>query len=234
MNEKARTRIGVLSAAALLIGTCAIFRSGPGTHGTLIEGKPVSFWTGKLRHAEEDVDLLVRLLRHSDETTPALVRQLSLAESPTRNALNWVWRNLPLGMRRYIPEPRTPSDLRAGAAWGLFLLGNPETHGQLPTETEARAILPAVKAALADKNDLVRLNAAACLGNFQCLATQAVGLCAVGLNDPFYGVRFNAVNSLSKLASVDSEAIPLLRQSLNDANPDVRKRAAQALEKPPK
>jgi len=85
--------------------------------------------------------------------------------------------------------------------------------------------VPALTEALADREPIVRYNAAGALWNLREAARPAIPALQVALKDQDGGVRFQAAGALRALGQPPGEWLEVLRQALKDNDPDVRKRA---------
>lgn len=205
------------------------------SHGPLIKGKPVAYWTRHLLHGSKIApDAISTLAAEKSVAIPALVQQLSLPDSAARGFPKNLWRRLPAMLRKWVPEPITPAEFRAASAFALDMIYRDEillTHTRVPSLAEAEMMLPGLARALQDRDMNVRRFATRALGNLGAVSTQAIDSCEAALKDPDSSVREEAIRALGRLARSDEKAVPRLKSALTDSRPEVRKEAAEQLER---
>ena len=203
----------------------------PESRGPLIQGKPASYWTRRLRADQVDPEVINAVASEKSVAIPALVQQLSLPDSTVKDFAKRLWLRLPAALRNRVPEPTTRAELRGGAAHALVVVCRRRSIARTgPTLSEAQLMLPALNRALQDRDARVRSFVTVALGYLGVISAQAIDACDVALKDQHWWVRANAVHSLGRLAKSDERAIRRLRSALADSHPQVHDLAAQRLE----
>jgi HEAT repeat protein len=100
---------------------------------------------------------------------------------------------------------------------------------RLGRQRDARAVVAAVVAALADNRAVVRKMAALVLGDLAVEAATAVGALAAALRDPDEGVRRRAAVALGQFRTEARPALAALHAALSDEDDGVRSFAATSL-----
>lgn len=229
-TTKRLARIAGLGVATLVAAGALLWLLLSDSHGPLINGKPVAYWTRQLSLVQMDQRAINALAGEKAVAIPALVKQLSLPDLAVKDFAKRLWRGLPSALQDLVPEPTTRAELRAGAAFGLVSICEDAIHPTRLSLSEAQMILPALTNALRDRDVTVRDFATDALGKLEVISSQAIEACEVPLKDPYWMVRCAAVHSLGRLGRSDERAIPCLKSALSDSRPLVREHAATFLE----
>src|SRR6266511_2269526 len=94
---------------------------------------------------------------------------------------------------------------------------------------EAKEAVPALAAALKDRDQFVRLYAARALRRMGAEAKEAAAALIAALKDQDSSVRASAADALGRMGAEAKEAVPALIAALNDQDSSVRASAAESL-----
>src|SRR5262249_43228375 len=153
----------------------------------VMDGKPAIVWLAQMGGGM-DPGVVAMFGRSQEIGIPALLDLIQMRDHIGAKLYRLAWGRLPAAVQLRIPSPRPPAvEIRAAAARVIFQFGNPQGligNDRISIDEKyADQLIKALRMALRDKNENVRMQAACALGYQNSRPAEAIDACVESLRD---------------------------------------------------